>query len=119
MLEPIGLFVQFVMCMTIFNGGCATEKNTVVTTETPLLQAIQNAKEEADYRLYSMGGRVPAFPGTDFKRYDELLEQCGLKVIDNGGDTLTSESQMQSHDKAYQFAVQYNQKMVPLCLQQK
>jgi len=77
--------------------------------------AINEAKENKDYRLMYTLGRNPTIPGFETESFDALKKQCGVKAMSGTGDVLKSPSDKQERRLKYQFAKQYNTKMYPIC----
>ena len=102
-------FMKFIsVFILLFLSACSGEKE--------INKAISEAKENNDFRLLSLGGRVPNFPGIEAKELDMLLNTCGKRVIENTSDFIQQGEDLDSRKAAYQFASQYNQQIKALCI---
>ncbi|EAQ66388.1 hypothetical protein MED121_06885 [Marinomonas sp. MED121] len=92
----------------LFISACSGEKE--------INKAITEAKINKDFRLLSLGGRVPNFPGVEPKELEMLLNICGKRIIENTSDFIQQGENLDSRKAAFQFASEYNQQIKALCI---
>ena len=81
-----------------------------------VMQAVDMAKSQSDYRLYMALGRKLTIPGFENENFETLKSQCGLKPMKGTGDVFKSADAKKERRLKYQFAKQFNEIMYPLCL---
>jgi len=77
---------------------------------------IDKAIAENDLRFYSMGGRVPNFPGINADELEALVTKCGKRIMENTSDLIKQGEDLKVREIAFQYAKQYNKKMKHICL---
>jgi hypothetical protein len=80
-----------------------------------LIEAIDIAIKNNDYRLLVTSGRSMSIPGVKASHYKAMIELCGKKYTSEAGDVLTSEEQRQERKKLVTYMRQYNEQMLVMC----
>lgn len=78
--------------------------------------AIEQALENADFRLLYSKGRRIVVPGLESIEISLLETQCGLKPMENSSDVIKTAEQRQQQKNQYAFAKKYNQSVYVACL---
>ena len=117
MLEPIAIFIQVLVCMTLATESCEDSDSAAAQAKTTMEVDITTALDKTDYRLLSMGGRVPFLPGMEDSQYATLKQQCGVRYL-GASDLINTPEDKAHYNDLFQYATSYNQKMLPHCLEQ-
>ena len=83
--------------------------------EDKITRDINKAVAKRDFRLYSLGGRVPNLPGINNNELEELTSKCGKRIMENTSDILKQDEDLKQLELAYQYAKNYNEKMKLFC----
>lgn len=78
--------------------------------------AIEQALENADFRLLHSKGRRLVVPGLESIEISILEAKCGLKPMLNSSDVIKTAEQRQQQKNQYAFAKKYNQSVYAACL---
>ncbi|PAJ74723.1 hypothetical protein CJF42_09185 [Pseudoalteromonas sp. NBT06-2] len=81
-----------------------------------VMKAIDMAKSQSDFRLYTALGRKLTIPGFENRNFETIKSQCGLRPMKGTGDVFKSTQEKKERRLKYQFARQYNEIMYLLCL---
>lgn len=95
-------------------SACSVSNQTL---ESKVSNDVQQAVSNQDFHLYSLGGRVPNFPGIDSNEQDELVAKCGKRIMENTSDVIKREEDFKRLEIAFEYAKQYNKKMQKFCKQ--
>lgn len=96
--------------------GCQGMNKQEMAPDGKLQQALSEAMDKQDFRLYYTTGRRPMVPGFEQYEFKALEARCGVKVMPGTGDTLRSEADKAARTQAYQYAKAYNLKIYDACL---
>ncbi|WP_046004614.1 hypothetical protein [Pseudoalteromonas rubra] len=97
--------------------GCqGMHKQEDADVDDKLQQALTEAMDKQDFRLFYTTGRRPVVPGFEQFAFKDLEARCGVKVMPGTGDTLRSEADKAARSEAYQYAKSYNLKIYDACL---
>lgn len=120
---PRKLYLKTLLCTAIlFTSACSISKNqqqgSHLNGDLPMQvnQALTQAINKQDYRLFHTKGRRIILPGLEQYSLTRLKERCGIKAIPTSTDVLKTEEQKQQRKATYDFAKQYNQHIYPLCM---
>ncbi|NQY65422.1 MAG: hypothetical protein HRT38_17230 [Alteromonadaceae bacterium] len=94
-------------------------KETGVSEDARLENALKQAKLQQDYRLFALKGRRVTLPGIENKQMENAKLACGIKYLKNTGDVLENEQDRERRRLDFQFAEEFNQIVYPLCLKEK
>ena len=116
------LFYLIVVLFVILTACNSSEDNQLNTSlnndETELLsQALKEAKENKDYRLYSFAGRRLIIPGFENRQPDIVKSRCGTKILKGTSDVLKTSEDRIKRKAQYQFASNYNLEVYSLCIE--
>jgi hypothetical protein len=75
------------------------------------------AIQKQDFHLLALNNKAISIPGIDLNNYAlaELEQECGLKILANSGDEITSEGEVSMRKKLFAYAAQYNQLVLIAC----
>ncbi len=94
------------------------EAGTNDASSEALMQDLNAALEQKDYRLLMMSGRRPTMPGVGAEDVERLMALCGKRYLSGTGDHLSNEAQAVARKLQREYAIQYNQKMSEHCQSQ-
>ena len=109
----MGRFLSIFLMLSL--SACSASSVTVGEVEDKVIEDINIAINNHDYRLFYMGGRVLNFPGIDNNEINTLISVCGQKIMNNTSDVLKKEEDLKHLELAYQYAKQYNKRMKLHC----
>lgn len=101
-------------CITACQSTSETEQANV-NLNGDIAESVANS----DYRLLSTSNRLPQFPGTDPKRYQEFKKLCGAKFIQGTGDVRKRSEDPNIRIQLIKYMKQYNQAMIKACLKNR
>jgi hypothetical protein len=110
------MLIAITACDEQIAGGDKKVLNS--RSEQQLSAALAQAKANNDLRLFATKGRRLVIPGIEVQQYEKIKSRCGVKYIENSGDVLKDQQDKNRRRQNYQFAVDYNQKIITLCLNQ-
>ncbi|WP_125717218.1 hypothetical protein [Pseudoalteromonas rubra] len=99
--------------------GCQGMNKQEANADDALAQALTEAIDKQDFRLFYTTGRRPVVPGFEQLTFKDLEARCGVKAMPGTGDTLRSEADKAARTEAYQYAKNYNLKMYDACLNKR
>lgn len=95
--------------------------NTKVSEQVSkeVMQALNSAKQEKDYRLWVTTSRSITVPGLNPSDFSVAIELCGKQYMPKTGDVIRSEQARVERKKAITFMQQYNERMWVICTKNK
>ncbi|QTL37596.1 hypothetical protein [Pseudoalteromonas viridis] len=99
--------------------GCQGMNKQETDADDALAQALAEAMDKQDFRLFYTTGRRPVVPGFEQLTFKDLEARCGVKAMPGTGDTLRSGTDKAARSEAYQYAKNYNLKMYDACLNKR
>lgn len=105
-------------CFLLILTACSASSISENKIEEKVTLNINKAIIENDFRLYSMGGRVPNFPGINADELDILITKCGKRIMENTSDFIKRDEDLKAREIAFLYAKKYNKKMKSACIKQ-
>lgn len=94
--------------LSLFLNACQVQEQAIKDAEL--------AASNGDFRLYQAPGRGGILPGIDTQMRNNAARVCGIKVIEEISDVITSEDDRKKRKQLIKYASNYNQEMYSLCL---
>ena len=112
--------ITFVLVgMSLSIAGCASDDHPPKAKPITAAQsAIEEARANADYRLYAFKGRRMTIPGLSNEQMVQAKNICGTKLMEGTGDVLKTKQDREKRKLKYKFASEYNQLMFEICMNQ-